>query len=117
MKWAGGWVSEWAMAHAPHACVLCLAGSARLVLRACACRRGRAGQRLMHPATALACRRRGWQAPALLRALATLATLLLLSHWTFWAAAHGAGVTAASIVSVRDGLAAAAQLLPHALRF
>lgn len=75
-----------------------------------------ARQRLMHAATALACRRRGWQAPALLRALATVATLLLLSHWTFWAAAHGAGVTQAAITSVRDGLAAAVQLLPHALK-
>ncbi len=56
----------------------------------------------------LCCRQRGWKVPALLRAVATISTLLLLSHWTFWAACHRYGVIDASLESV-TGLVAAAK--------
>lgn len=48
----------------------------------------------------LPCRRRGWLPPAPLRSAATLATLLLLSHWTFWHSANVWGVTQSSIDSL-----------------
>jgi hypothetical protein len=38
---------------------------------------------------------------------ATLGALLLLARWTFWAACHRHGVTAAAILSMRGVVAAA----------
>lgn len=50
------------------------------------------------------------QPPAPVRAAATLGTLLLLSHWTFWLACNRHGVTAASLASVKGSVAAGRQL-------
>lgn len=46
------------------------------------------------------CRRRGWTPRKPFQTLATLSTLLLLSHFTFWRAAGQYGVTQAGINSV-----------------
>ncbi|KAL4422737.1 hypothetical protein ABPG75_008934 [Micractinium tetrahymenae] len=51
--------------------------------------------------------RTGIRVPAPLRTLATLGSLLLLSHWTFWAAAHRWGVTTASLHSAGGAAPAA----------
>ncbi|KAI3430457.1 hypothetical protein D9Q98_005052 [Chlorella vulgaris] len=56
-----------------------------------------------------ALQQRGWRIPGALRAAATLGTLLLLSHISFWAACHRYGVTAAALASVRGVVAAGRQ--------
>lgn len=55
--------------------------------------------------------RSGLTVPAPLRVVATLGSLLLLSHWTFWAASHRWGVTTASLHSVTAAAEAARQRL------
>lgn len=47
-------------------------------------------------------RRLGWLPPRPLRSVATLALLLLLAHWTWWAAYERYGVTQAAIDSLQQ---------------
>lgn len=59
-----------------------------------------------------ACRRLGWQPPVALKSVATLLTLQLLAHRTFWHACRQHGITDASLASLLDlGAAAKAALL------
>ena len=48
------------------------------------------------------CRRLGWLPPRPLRSVATLSLLLVLAHWTWWAAYERYGVTQAAIDSLQQ---------------
>lgn len=51
-------------------------------------------------------RRVGWQPPAVLQTVATLATLQVLAHYTFWGSAIRWGITQSAFDSLTDMAAA-----------